>query len=168
MESIKKYIIEIAKKNPLQVIKIMIMIGAILLSWFSSAAIVQEMIDSVREIRENTKLLANNLKDSTNGGITVVIGVNPVEIKENLAFVYDDNELNLKPGDVIVLKNHTDNTFQPSLNFIIQKSLPESTLQSRASIFIGLSAAKKLGFDNYRKQGTIALKMRRVTDKESL
>jgi hypothetical protein len=146
------------------VISLLGVLFSLMLFWVNSniSGISKELLDSIREIRTNTSLLAENLKDRTNGGLTVVVGVNPKEIKENLAFVYENNELNLRPGDVILLKNYTDNTFQPSMKFIIQKSLPQTDNKSRASIFISEVAAKRLGFENYRSQGTIELKMLRI------
>jgi hypothetical protein len=128
--------------------------------------IAKELLQSVREIRANTNSLALNLKDNTNGGITVIVGVNPKEAKENLAFVYDNNDLNLKPGDVILLKNFTDNTFQSSLRFIVQKSFPLPENRTNASIFISDEAARRLGFEDYKKRGTISVKMLRVPVKE--
>lgn len=128
----------------------------------------KELLESVREIRSNTSTLADNLKHSTNGGITVIVGVNPREIKENLAYIYDNNDLNLKAGDVIILKNFTDNTYQSSLRFIIQKSLPNPEIKNKstAAIFISEDAAKRLGFEDYKTKGTVVLKMQRMPTKE--
>ena len=123
-----------------------------------------EALGKIEEIRTSTATLAKNLKGNTAGGISVIVGVNPKETKENLVFVYENNELNLKPGDVIFLKNYTDNTFQSTLRFIVQKSLPVGDKNSIASIFISDEAARKISFEDYKKRGTINLKMLRSAD----
>lgn len=136
-------------------------VASVIFFWLNSniSGIANELIESLREIRTNTGTLATNLKENLNGGMPVVVGVNPREIKENIAYVYDGNDLNLKPGDVIFLKNYTDNTFQASLRFVIQKSVPSNDKKSNAAIFISDDAAKRIGFYDYRTRGTIMLKM---------
>lgn len=146
-------------------ISLIAFIGSLMLFWFNSniSGLAHEVIESLREIRTNTGTLTANLKENLNGGIPVVVGVNPKEINENIAYVYDDNELNLQPGDVIFLKNYTDNTYQATLRFIVQKSVPGNQKKSNAAIFIGDDAARRIGFDDYRSRGTITLKMLRGT-----
>ena len=119
-----------------------------------------EFKQSLSEIRENTSFLKKNLQTSTDGGQILTIGVNSKEIKENIAFVFDNNEYNLKPGDKIALTNYTDNTFQTTLNFVIQKSLPNSDFNSSASLFIGDEAARKIGFSDYKNKGTLKVKFK--------
>ena len=148
---------------PNVVISFMGLMASIILFWFNAniSGIAKELVESLREIRANTGTLATNLKENLSGGLPVVVGVNPREIKENIVYIYDNNDLNLKPGDVIFLKNYTDNTFQATLRFIVQKSLPSSEKKSSASIFISDDAAKRIGFYDYRTRGTIMLKMLR-------
>lgn len=128
---------------------------------------VNTVLVSINEIRKNTSTLASRLDKNLDGGVTVIVGVNPVEIKENIAFIYDDNDNNLKIGDVIYLQNFTENTFQATLRFIVSKSFPPGSKNSEASIFISDEAAKKIGFSDYKKKGTIKLKLNRVLQKDN-
>lgn len=124
-------------------------------------ALKNEVLDSLKTIKENTTKLSSCLTSNLDGGIDVVIGVNPKEITENIAHVYDDNKLKLKAGDVIYLSNFADNTFQARLLFVVQKTVPHNGKPTNAVIFIGAEGAKRLGFKDYEKAGTITLKMQR-------
>lgn len=120
-----------------------------------------EVLDSLKTIKENTTKLSSCLTSNLDGGIDVVVGVNPKEISENIAHVYTDNKLRLKAGDVIYLTNFADNTFQARLLFVVQKTVPHNGKPTNAVIFIGAEGAKRLGFKDYEKAGTITLKMQR-------
>lgn len=120
-----------------------------------------EVLDSLKTIKENTTKLSSCLTSNLDGGIDVVVGVNSKEITENIAHVYVDNKLKLKAGDVIYLSNFADNTFQARLLFVVQKTVPHNGKPTNAVIFIGAEGAKRLGFKDYEKAGTITLKMQR-------
>ena len=75
------------------------------------------------------------------------------------------NSIGLKPGDTVQLSNFTDNTFQASLKFIVQKSIPRPSVNaSSASIFMSEIAAKRIGFEHYKREGVIDLKLIRFDD----
>jgi hypothetical protein len=119
--------------------------------------------DKVGEVHKATSKLTKSLEANLDGGMPVLVGVNPKEIKENIVYVYDDNKLNLRPGDVIYLTNYTDNTFQTSLRCIVQKIYPKqgNDASSKANIFVSEEAAKRFGFADYKVKGIIELKMRK-------
>ena len=136
--------------------------------WFTTSGIKElkdEVIESVREIRAQTQRLSKHLEVPLAGGITVKVGVNPREITENLLVVYSDNTVGLKAGDIVQLNNFTDNTFQASLKFIVQKNMTRPANDtSNASIFMSEIAAKKIGFENFKKNGVIDLKLTRFLE----
>ena len=124
-----------------------------------------EVLTSLREIKSQTQKLSKHLEIPLAGGMTVKAGVNPKEISENLLIVYSDNSIGLKPGDTVQLSNFTDNTFQASLKFIVQKSIPRPSVNaSSASIFMSEIAAKRIGFEHYKREGVIDLKLIRFDD----
>jgi hypothetical protein len=126
---------------------VLIQIIFTVLWWFMTSGIRElkdEVIESLREIRVQTQKLSKHLEVPLAGGMTVRVGVNPREITENLLVVYSDNNIGLKAGDIVQLNNFTDNTFQASLKFIVQKSMVRpATDTSNASIFMSEIAAKK-------------------------
>jgi len=79
-----------------------------------------DVLGSLKTIENNTTKLSSCLTSNLDGGIDVVVGVNPKEITENIAHVYDDNKLKLKAGDVIYLSNFADNTFQARLFSVVK------------------------------------------------
>lgn len=126
-----------------------------------------EVVQSVREIKLHTQKLSKSLETSLAGGITVKVGVNPREINENLLVVYQDSNLGLKAGDTVQLSNFTDNTFQASLRFIVQKIVARPTGDvSNAQLFMSEAAAKRIGFDTFKKTGVIDLKLTRFSDSQ--
>jgi hypothetical protein len=135
--------------------------------WFLTSGLADlknELTTSIREIRTHTQKLSKNLDAPLSGGMTITVGVNPREITENLIVVHSNNKYGLKAGDSIVLTNFTDNTFKSSLNFVVHKSIEKPmTDKSNAEIFISEAAAKRIGFDNFRRVGLIELKMTRNT-----
>lgn len=119
-----------------------------------------EVLESLKVIRESTTRLSRCLDPNLTGGIDVVVGVNPKEIKENLAYVYNsDEKQQLKLGEIIYLTNHSSNTYQTRLRFVVHKIVPKNGNETIATIFIGEDAAKRLEFNNYKTAGTIQLKM---------
>lgn len=121
-----------------------------------------EVLESLKVIRESTTRLSKCLDPNLNGGVDVVVGVNPKEIKENLAYVYSSDENpKLKLGEIIYLTNYSSNTYQTRLRFVVHKIVPKNGNATIATIFIGEDAAKRLEFSNYKTAGTIQLKMLR-------
>ncbi|OYU11239.1 MAG: hypothetical protein CFE38_13850 [Comamonadaceae bacterium PBBC1] len=138
--------------------------------WFATSGVRElstEVVQSVREIKIHTQKLSKNLETSLVGGITVKVGVNPREINENLLVVYHDSNLALKAGDTVQLSNFTDNTFQASLRFIVQKIVARPTGDvSNAQLFMSEAAAKRIGFDTFKRTGVIDLKLTRFSESQ--
>ena len=135
--------------------------------WFLTSGLTElknELTTSIREIKAHTQKLSKNLDAPLAGGLTVTAGVNPKEITENLVVVYSNNKFGLKAGESIVLTNFTDNTFKASLNFVVHKSIEKpATDNTHAEVFISEAAAKRIGFENFRRVGLIELKMTRLS-----
>lgn len=158
------------KKNSVTV-SLVVSFGQIIFAigwWYATSGVRElsnEVVQSIREIKINTQKLSKNLETTLSGGITVKAGVNPREISENLLVVYQDSNLGLKAGDTVQLSNFTDNTFQASLRFIVQKVVNRPAGDSsNAQLFMSEIAAKKIGFENFKKTGVIDLKLTRFSE----
>ena len=125
---------------------------------------VKETFDStlqdIKEIKTGTSKLSKYLERTLDGGITVTVGVNPKELRENLAFVFEENPYKLEAGDRITLTNFTAGTFNATITLTIQKPVFRSQdSKTNAEIFISEEAAKRLGFSDYRLRGTADFKL---------
>jgi hypothetical protein len=123
----------------------------------------KDIPSDIKDIKKNVSTLNSNLKNTTAGGIPIVVGVNPRELKENIAYVFAENKHNLQPGDRVYLTNFTDNTYQATIIIMVQKKINKSINENTAAdLFISDDAAMKLGFKDYKKSGVIELKFQHV------
>ncbi len=117
----------------------------------------------IKDIKKNVSTLNGNLKNSTAGGIPIIVGVNAKELKENIAYVFSENKHDLEPGERIYLTNYTDNTYQATIVVVVQKKMTKNSSDtSAADLFISEDAALRLGFKDFKKTGIIELKFQRI------
>ncbi|WP_374351021.1 hypothetical protein [Limnohabitans sp.] len=123
----------------------------------------KDIPNDIKDIKKNVSVLNGNLKNTTNGGIPIVVGVNSKELKENIAYVFSENKHELEPGERVYLTNFTDNTYQATIVVVVQKKISKPNNDtSAADLFISEDAAARLGFKDYKKTGIIELKFQRI------
>ncbi len=120
----------------------------------------------IKIIKDKVTFLENSLRNTTNGGLPIIVGVNTHELKENQVFVYTDNKHKLNSGDKLYLTHYTDNTFQSTITVIVAKRIKRTEKdKTSAELFISEEAALRLGIKDFRKIGVIELKFQN-TDPE--
>lgn len=141
--------------------------------WFFQSKIdqtiseINELSNSIKRIEASTSFINQSLGKSIDGGQIITAGVNKVSLKENIAIVFKNNPLNLRAGDIIYLHNQSDNTFQATARFVIQKEIETPDNTTKAQIFISDDAAKRLGIENYKAIGIFQLRLLRDDTKKN-
>ena len=141
--------------------------------WFFQSKIdqatseINELSNAIKRIEASTSFINQSLGKSIDGGQIIIAGVNKANLKENIAIVFKNNSLNLRTGDIIYLHNQSDNTFQTTARFVVQKEIETPDNTTKAQIFISDDAAKRLGIENYKAIGIFQLRLLRDDTKKN-
>lgn len=119
----------------------------------------KDLVTDVKSVLAVQKDMYHLLLPTINGGRVVSVGMNRRDLTDNHVSVFRENDLGLKVGDVIQLRNFHDGSFKPMCEFLVTKGVPRGGDTTKADIFISEEGLSCLKLADIRSLGVVQLKM---------